>query len=193
MLVDQFELKKQLRQRFLQERNALGEAFQRSASAAICTHISAWDVFQHSNIVLAYLPMRGEVDLVHLLNDYPDKAWHLPRILPDGEMRFHQYDPKRLVRHRYGMLEPDASLPIVQPEQVELVLTPGLAYDQQGYRLGYGGGFYDRFLSKVPDCVTLGVTFQALVQTRLPHGRLDVRVQYLVTEAGLTSLAEKPG
>lgn len=193
MLVDQTELKKQLRQRFLQERTALGEAFQKSASQSICTHISAWTVFQQSSNILAYLPMRGEVDLTPLLQGFPGKAWYLPRTLPGGEMLFHRFDPQHLVRHRYGMLEPEASLPVIKPQWVELVLTPGLSYDRQGYRLGYGGGFYDRFLSGVPTGIFLGVTFQALVQDSLPHGDHDVRVQYLVTETGITPLPEKTG
>jgi 5-formyltetrahydrofolate cyclo-ligase len=85
------------------------------------------------------------------------------------------------------MLEPDPALPVIPANQVELVLTPGLAYDLHGWRLGYGGGFYDRFLSEQRTCISIGVTYQALLQTDLPHLEYDVPVQYFVTEDGVKS------
>jgi 5-formyltetrahydrofolate cyclo-ligase len=85
------------------------------------------------------------------------------------------------------MLEPDPSLPVVPADQVELVLTPGLAFDLHGWRLGYGGGFYDRFLSRQHTLISLGVTYQALLLPDLPHQVHDVPVKYLVTENGVES------
>jgi len=181
------ELKKKLRQSCREKRASLGEDYQHKASLMICRNIEAWLVFQEAEVVLSYLPMKAEVDLLSLMENNPQKKWLVPRILPQGRMKFHPYDPGQLIRHPFGMLEPDPSLPVIPAGQVELVLTPGLAYDQRGWRLGYGGGFYDRFLSGQRSLVSLGVTYQALMQTDLPHQEYDVPVQYIVTENGVES------
>ncbi|MFH2040161.1 MAG: 5-formyltetrahydrofolate cyclo-ligase [Chloroflexota bacterium] len=187
MPVNNPELKKQLRQNCREKRAALGEDFQHKASLMICRHIETWSFFQDAGAILAYLPMRDEVDLLSLLENNPQKNWLIPRIQPHGHMDFHPYVPGRLIRHRYGMLEPDPALPVIPADQVELVLTPGLAYDRHGWRLGYGGGFYDRFLSRQHTLVSLGVTYQALLLPDLPHLEYDVPVKYLVTENGVES------
>jgi 5-formyltetrahydrofolate cyclo-ligase len=166
-------------------RKALGEDFQRQASAAICLHIESWPLFRASETVLTYMPMRGEVDLRPLLERHTYKRWLLPRILPEGRMNFPPYDTGHLIRHPYGMLEPSPDLPIVPVENIQLVLAPGLAFDRQGWRLGYGGGFFDRFLAGFTHGVSLGVTYHALLFDLLPHHQHDIPVQYLVTEEGL--------
>ncbi len=179
-------LKQQLRQQCRQTRKALGEQARTRASAAICVHIETWRIFQRSSVLLTYLPMRGEVDLTPLLTRYPDKRWLAPRILPEENhrMALHLYDPQRLARHEFGMLEPAADLPEVPPAEVQLVLTPGLAYDQRGWRLGYGGGYFDRFLQDF-EGVSLGVVYAALLLDDLPHGEFDVPMDWIVTEEGL--------
>lgn len=181
------ELKKQLRKSCREIRASLGEDYHQNASLRICRHIEAWPVFQEATVILTYLPMHAEVDLLPLMENNSQKTWLVPRILPQSRMFFHPYDPGRLVRHQFGMLEPDPALPVIPANQVELVLTPGLAYDLHGWRLGYGGGFYDRFLSEQRTCISIGVTYQALLQTDLPHLEYDVQVQYFVTEDGVKS------
>lgn len=181
------EIKKRLRQSCLEKRTSLGEDYQHQASLMICRNIEAWSVFQEAAVILSYLPMTDEVDLLPLVENNPQKNWLVPRILLQGRMQFHPYDPGRLIRHRFGMLEPDPSLPVIPAEQVELVLAPGLAYDRRGWRLGYGGGFYDRFLSGQQTLVSLGVIYQALLLPDLPHQEYDVPVQYIVTENGVES------
>lgn len=136
--------------------------------------------------------MRTEVDLRSLLIDFPEKRWLLPRILPgeDGRMVFHPYDPQNLVVHSFGMAEPAPHLPQVPPLEIQLVLVPGLAFDRCGWRLGYGGGYFDRFLQDLAG-VSIGVVFEELLLDALPHGEYDVAMQWLVTEEGLMKVAEK--
>jgi 5-formyltetrahydrofolate cyclo-ligase len=183
------EFKKHLRKSCRELRTSLGEDYRHKASLVICKHLETWIFFQKFEVILVYLPMRAEVNLLPLLKNYPNKSWLVPRISENGSMRFHPYDPERLIRHKYGMLEPDPTLPIIPANQVELVLTPGLAYDLHGWRLGYGGGFYDRFLSQQKDCIRMGVTFHALLQADLPHNEYDIPMQYLVTEDGVIELS----
>jgi len=187
------EAKHQLRAQSRQAREALGEDFQRQASAAICCHIESWPLFRRSETILTYMPMRGEVDLRPLLERHPRKRWLLPRIQPEGRMTFHPYDPEHMIRHPYGMLEPAPDLPIVPVEHIQLALVPGLAFDRQGWRLGYGGGFFDRFLAGFAHGASLGVTYHALLFDHLPHHQHDIPVQYLVMEDGLLACGDGTG
>ena len=113
------------------------------------------------------------------------KRWLLPRIQPEGRMTFHPYDPEHMIWHPYGMLEPAPDLSSVSVENIQLALVPGLAFDRQGWRLGYGGGFFDRFLAGFAHGISLGVTYHALLLDSLPHHQHDIPVQYIVTEEGL--------
>lgn len=167
-------------------RKELGETTRQQASLAICNWIETWHVFQRAAVILAYMPIPGEVDLTPLLERQPQKRWGLPRIIPEENHRmvFHPYEPERLVRHPFGMAEPAPDLPVISSGEVELALVPGVAFDRMGWRLGYGGGYFDRFLSDFSG-VTLGVIYQALLLDRIPHGEHDVAMQWLVTEAGI--------
>lgn len=178
--------KQQLRQQSHQLRRSLDEKTRLQASQSICTLLDAWTVFQQSETILTYMPIKGEVDLTPLLERHPQKRWVLPRILPEEghRMLFHPYDPQRLVRHPFGMAEPAADLPVIAPQEIELCLAPGLAFDRHGWRLGYGGGYFDRFLKEFLG-VSVGVLYQALLQDTIPHGYHDMPMHWLVTETGL--------
>lgn len=174
----------QLRRACRAVRRQLGEAQRQRFSRQICDHLAGWRIFQHAQTVGAYLPMKGEVDLRPLLEQFPAKRWVLPRIREERQMDFHLYDLARLVVHPFGMLEPAADLPIVPAADIALLLVPGLAYDRRGWRLGYGGGYYDRFLAGFGG-ISVGVTFHALLLEALPHEPHDAPVGWVVTERGL--------
>jgi 5-formyltetrahydrofolate cyclo-ligase len=180
------ETKRALRRQCRQIRDSLGEEIRRETSQAICGWIETWPLFQQSETILTYIPIRAEVDLRPLLDRHPHKRWLLPRILPEGRMVFHPYDPDRLIRHPYGMLEPSPDLPVITADEIGLALVPGLAFDRQGWRLGYGGGFFDRFLSAY-NGISSGVTYAALLLDHLPHRSHDVTVQYVATEDGISN------
>jgi 5-formyltetrahydrofolate cyclo-ligase len=175
--------KSQLRQQCRKMRTSLGEETRARASQSICDSLARWPVFQQSASILTYMPIKGEVDLTPLLDRHPQKYWILPRILPEEEHRmvFHPYDPNRLVRHPFGMAEPSPDLPVVAANEIQLALVPGLAFDRRGWRLGYGGGYFDRFLKEFSG-VSVGVVFQALLLDGLPHNEFDVPMKWIVTE-----------
>lgn len=185
--------KQALRQHYRQVRQALGAETRLEASRVICARIEDWPVFQDAETVLTYMPMKSEVDLLPLLERFPRKQWVLPRILPGEarQMAFHRYDPQRLIRHAFGMAEPSPDLARIPPETIQLVLVPGLAYDPSGWRLGYGGGYYDRFLSGFGG-IRIGVVFEALLVKELPHAAHDIAMQWLVTEKRLIAAAGQP-
>jgi len=187
--------KRALRARCRRVRDELGTAQRAQASQHICERIQEWDAIRSANVVFTYLPMRGEVDLRPLLAETPQVQWAIPRVIetPEPHLLFHAYQPDHLVLHRWGMLEPDPSAPLITPEQVDLILVPGLAFDRRGFRIGYGGGYYDRLLSRRGRAITLGVCYQALLLDDVPHEAHDLPVEYLVTESlGVISLPLSP-
>lgn len=132
--------------------------------------------------MLSYLAFGSELDLsaLHELN----KRWYVTRTDPEGLAICPLVGP--LVLHPYGYLQPTPQAPAISAEVLELVLVPGLCFDGSGYRLGYGKGYYDRLLVRMPSRVlTVGVTVEALVVPTLPRGEGDVPVRFLATEAGV--------
>jgi 5-formyltetrahydrofolate cyclo-ligase len=95
-------------------------------------------------------------------------------------MALHPYDPTRLERHHLGMLEPAAGLPVVAPTTVDVVLVPGVVFDRHGVRLGFGGGYYDRFLPTTP-AVRIGIAFDECVADELPCGEHDQYMDWIAT------------
>jgi 5-formyltetrahydrofolate cyclo-ligase len=82
----------------------------------------------------------------------------------------------------YGPMEPLERVP-VDPAEVDVVVTPGLGFDRAGYRIGYGGGYYDRYLSRLgPHAIRIGIGFDAQVLEAVPHGERDERLDFIVTD-----------
>jgi 5-formyltetrahydrofolate cyclo-ligase len=177
-MIDKAQLRKECRV----IRNAIKN--KGTLSEVICGKIEAWEIFQHASVIAIYLPIKGEVDLTPLAERH-GKKWIIPRIIPeeDHRMVFHPYDRSRLIRHSFGMLEPDPTLDQIPANAIDLVLAPGLAFDQSGWRLGYGGGYFDRFLKTFAG-VTAGITYQALLLDEVPHTEFDVAMGWVVTEEG---------
>ncbi len=179
--VDKSMTKLELRRHFITLRQALSAEWVAASSAALCERLAAWPVLHQVHTVLAYLAFRHEPDLKPLFDMLEQVQWVLPRI--EGQrLRLHPYDPAHLVRHRFGMLEPAADLPLVDPAAIDLALVPGVSFDRQGVRLGFGGGYYDRFLPTTP-AVRVGVCFDCCLIDALPRDPHDQRMDWVATEA----------
>lgn len=175
--------KRRLREEFCNLRECLPLEDVQVASAAICRHLAGWPILREAGVVMAYLAFRNEPDLGPLFAMLPHIRWVLPRI-EGRNLAVRPYDPARLVRHPYGMLEPAAELPVIDPAVIDIVLVPGVAFDRRGGRLGFGGGFYDRFLPTTP-ALRVGVTFDACLVDELPCTGADQRMDWIVTPGGL--------
>jgi 5-formyltetrahydrofolate cyclo-ligase len=178
--------KSQLREHCLAVRKLLGTEQRADASLSICVNVEKWHIFQQSSTILAYMPIKSEADLTSLMKDHPEKRWILPRIIPeeDHRMVFHPYYADRLIRHPFGMVEPAPDLPVIHSKEIELTLAPGLAFNRLGFRLGYGGGYFDRFLKDF-NGVSAGIIFHNLLLDKIPRSAHDVPVQWIVTEREL--------
>jgi len=178
--------KPQLRRHFCSLRECLSPQEVATASTALCQRLAAWPVLRKAQTVLTYLAFRNEPDVGLLFGLLPQIRWVVPRI--EGQyLALHLYDPTRLVRHRFGMLEPAADLPVVDHTTLDLVLVPGVAFDLRGYRLGFGGGFYDRLLPTTP-ALRVGVTYDECLADALPCDEHDQRMDWIVTPSELFAI-----
>ncbi len=156
-------------------------------SAQLNRHLAAFLAARGVRHILLYSAFGSELDPALLQQLYP-AAYYLPRARA-YQLEVHPL-PCRLVQHRYGFWEPAPDTPTVPPARLEAVLVPGLAFDREGHRLGYGQGFYDRFLRQLEARVlTVGLTAKALLLPRLPHDPWDVPVRFLATEQGVGEAA----
>ena len=139
--------------------------------------------------ILTYLAFRNEPDPKLLFELLPGIRWLVPRITEGRQMALHLYDPSRLVHHRFGMLEPAADLPTVDPAEIDVVLVPGVAFDRRGGRLGFGGGYYDRFLPTTP-ALRIGIAFDQCLAEQLPCGQHDQRMDWVATQSEMIDCKE---
>ena len=181
--------RERVRAETLHHRDGLAQEVRTALSRRVVNSVVSWIQSEGFDAVMLYLSMRSEVETLGLLDILLDQE----KIVCAPVVDTHQLElmPRRisdakteLVRHRYGMLEPNAACPILPTAQLQLIIVPGIAFDYNGYRLGYGKGFYDRFLAKCPHGVSVGLAYQAqIVEDTFPQA-WDVPVQYIFTENG---------
>jgi 5-formyltetrahydrofolate cyclo-ligase len=176
--------KTKVRRSLLKARQSLSPQEWQEKSNNLCVQLQNSAIFNQSQTVLAYFSFRKEPDLSTLFKKYFNKIWGFPRCVEQSLIwhRWQSSDP--LQQGIYGILEPKAHLPLIDPNTVDLILVPAVACDWQGYRLGYGGGFYDRLLS-LPEwssIPTIGVVFELAYLPQLPREAWDKPLQLVCTE-----------
>lgn len=182
-----------LRRELLARRDAVPQREEKSR--AVGDGVLALPAYQKARQVLLYLSKGSEVDTwkVFARALAEGKEVYAPRCLDgEGTMGFFQVtSPQELLQGRFGLWEPDPRrcAPWRRREGA-LCLVPGIAFDRQGYRLGYGKGYYDRFLA-VFSGTAAGLCFRELALERLPRGPQDRRVDVLVTEAGVLPIGKE--
>lgn len=145
------------------------------------------------SIISAYIAMDDEIDPLPLVNAFIERGHIvcLPTIVaPCSPLKFRVFDPSRpLVKVAHSNApEPDASCPEITPS---IILLPLLAFDNRGYRLGYGGGYYDRTLATLGKNQALsraiGLAFSSQQVPRIPNSKYDRKLNGVVTETGATT------
>jgi 5-formyltetrahydrofolate cyclo-ligase len=149
--------------------------------------------YRFASLVLLYAPIKSEIDVRPILSAALEggKRVALPLCEKEpGVMTFRLIsDPAELVPGAFGVMEPPQSAPICSAEMLlqkdSILAVPALAFDKKGYRLGYGKGYYDRFLSEFGG-VSVGLVYRSLLLDRVPRGFYDRKVDLLISEKGVT-------
>jgi 5-formyltetrahydrofolate cyclo-ligase len=179
--------KKALRGRVRVLRDALSPQERDRGSARIARRLFDLPEMSSASTVMVFSSFGSEVDTAPIIERLVAEGRRavLPRVV-NGEIEPITYRPDgRMSEASFGALEPTDGEPI-QPEDVDVVVTPGLAFDRRGYRVGYGGGFYDRFFKRTrPDVVKAAIGFELQVVDEVPRGGQDVPVDLIVTDEGV--------
>ncbi|MEM6614801.1 MAG: 5-formyltetrahydrofolate cyclo-ligase [Cyanobacteria bacterium P01_C01_bin.72] len=174
--------KSDLRRKILEQRRSLSPAEWQDRSKQICDRLKPSTLFIEAQTILAYFSFRQEPDLTSLFQ--LDKAWGFPRCV-DQSLVWHLWQPgNELQSGKYGITEPLETASLVDPLTADLILVPTVACNLQGYRLGYGGGFYDRLLSKETglNATTIGIVFDFAYGVEIATDTWDVPLDFICTE-----------
>ncbi|MCL1894376.1 MAG: 5-formyltetrahydrofolate cyclo-ligase [Holophagaceae bacterium] len=175
--------KAELRKRLKMVRDSITSENHAEWSQEICKHIAKLCVSRRIRRVGAFWPFGSEVDLRPLVESNADWIFVFPRVASTHPPRL-VWGPEPLEPGLFGLMEPVHAQHFMPP--VQLLLIPGLAFDCGGYRIGYGGGFYDALLDRLDSSIlTLGVGYSVQMVSELPQDPLDQPVQGIVTEIGV--------
>ncbi len=188
-----------LRRHYRKVRRGLSAAAQRSNASAIGRRLLCSPIAWRATRIAAYLAIDGEPDLEPLLAKLAamGKQIALPVIRRDGAMDFFDHEPGApVVANRFGIGEPAPGARYVPTLSLGVVLTPLVAFDDQGNRLGMGGGFYDRHFARTPDGLRpllVGVAHAAQRAPGLPAAPWDQPLDAVLTEAGWQAFSKRLG
>jgi 5-formyltetrahydrofolate cyclo-ligase len=183
-----FVLKKQVRTATLQARDALAEADRREKSDRILNRLSAMPVARDARSWFIYVSFASEVETRGLIRRLLAEGKNVCVPLVDRSSKVMM--PSRITSFEHDLAPGCFGIPEPVPghrhpvknSEIDIVIVPGAAFSEDGFRIGYGGGYYDRFLKNCP-AVTIGIAFDMQVVEQVPHdAERDMPVKYIVTE-----------
>ena len=142
-------MKKTLRKETIAAMKRLPESVKTQADEELTQRLLELPAFQEAKTLATYLSFDHEVSTAGLIQAALQlgKRVCVPRTYPQGRMEFVEYDPEILEESRFGLLEPNERGQVVDKAEIDLIHVPGLVFQSKGYRIGYGGGYYDRYLA----------------------------------------------
>ena len=182
-------MKRELRERRIRDALSLPIEYRTAADARICRFVLDSGLFSTAQTILCYAGTNREIDTMPLLQGTlsAGKRLCLPLCTGSGVMEARCITSlSQLSVGRYGILAPEPSGVRVLPEELDLVIVPCCTGNGKGQRLGYGGGYYDRYLPQT-HCPTLRLCRSRLLTDPIPMDAHDVLMDYLVTEYGMTA------
>lgn len=180
------ESKKALRERYILARKSLTPEERAEKSEQVCRAIASMPEYKEASVIMLYHGMPGELDIQPLVRHPASLGKHFvyPVCLSRTEMA--AMIPGGWREGAFGIHEPDPALSrVVAPEEIDLVVCPGVAFDSEGTRLGMGRGFYDRFLPACKKALVILAAFEAQHAEKLERGETDYMMDRVVTESAV--------
>ena len=177
-------MKSELRKQVLHEMKDLPREQKQAMDQALTDQFLEHPFYQEAKIIATYLSFPHEFQTQELIEQAlkDGKKVLIPKTYPKGRMDFVVYDPQQLVKTSFGLLEPQGDLEVVDASQIDLIHVPGLAFKMEGYRIGYGGGYYDRYLEHFSNH-TLSTVYPCQIQDFIPE-KYDIPVQEVLIDEG---------
>ena len=175
-------MKAELRKKILQEMKALSQEQKQAIDQALTERLLQHPFYQEAKVIATYLSFPHEFQTQGLIEQAlkDDKKVLIPKTYSKGRMDFVVYRPQQLVKTSFGLLEPQGDLEVVDAFQIDLIHVPGLVFTTEGYRIGYGGGYYDRYLKHFPGH-TLSTVYPCQIRDFIPEDH-DIPVQEVLID-----------
>ena len=170
-------MKKALRKQVLQELKSLSAEEKEVMDARLTEQLLLHPFYKEAKAIATYLSFPHEFQTARLIEQAQKdgKTLLIPKTYPHGKLDFVLYEPEKLERNSFGLLEPQGAFRIVEPSQIDLIHVPGLAFNPSRYRVGYGGGYYDRYLEPFPGH-TISTIYPCQIQNFQPE-HYDIPVE----------------
>lgn len=186
-----FNDKKILRKEILEKRNNINSVEKREMDKKILDQFYESKYYKEAEKIFIYISYDSEINTKVIINKAlkDKKRIYVPRT----EFKTRNMDAveittlDNLVESKYGILEPKIEEPHIDPNEFDLIVVPGVAFDRNGGRMGYGAGFYDRYFKKinkenVDRIVKLALAYELQILDKVPMDAQDVPVDYIITE-----------
>lgn len=186
-------IKQEIRKEVLAKRLMLSEQEVFIKSEKICKNLLRMEAYCQADVLLLYAPIRKEVQVDKIFQDgiKKGKRIYFPKVLDKETMNFYQIDnPAELREGCMGIMEPLPSVDkqffysqVVEKEQKKtFMLMPGVAFSKSGFRIGYGGGYYDRYLQDKPLMIKAALCYEMQMVSTLSHDTHDIKADCVITE-----------
>ena len=175
-------MKAELRKQVLQDMKAIPREQKQAMDQALTERFLKHPFYQEAKVIATYLSFPHEFQTQELIEQAlkDGKKVLIPKTYPKGRMDFVVYDPQQLVKTSFGLLEPQGDLEVVDASQIDLIHVPGLVFTREGYRIGYGGGYYDRYLKHFTGH-TLSTVYPCQIRDFSPENH-DIPVQEVLID-----------
>ncbi len=187
------EAKSEIRNEYKQKRKTIPQEQKLTMDSEICKRFLTLSSYRFADTVLLYSPLKYEIDTRIIAEDALAKGKKVafPRCVENNEMVYHYIENlDQLESGMYGIQEPNKDLPLYESGSGHTIcVLPAICYDKRGYRLGYGKGYYDRFLSKFKG-VKAGLVYSDFIIDEIPNGKFDLPSDIVVTEKRVISFAK---
>ena len=170
-------MKKALRKQVLQELKSLSKEEKQSMNDWLTDQFFQHPFYKEAKTIATYLSFPHEFQTAKLIEQAQKggKTILIHKTYPHGKMDFVLYEPEKLERNSFGLLEPKGNFSIIEPSLIDLIHVPGVAFNPSRYRVGYGGGYYDRYLEPFPGH-TISTLYPCQIQDFQPE-HYDIPVE----------------
>ena len=190
-------MKQKLKDEIFKKRKTLSKSEIKEKSTIIRKKLNSMPEFKKSKNILTYVSFNNEVDTINIIKDllikneknvlvpYVDKG----KLIQISKINsFDDLEPKI-----FGILEPKKNkIKKIEINKLDLVIVPGIAFDKNGHRIGYGYGYYDKFLGKLnKNAIKIGLCFEFQIVDKIPQEKHDVPMDFIVTEKRVVKCKQK--